>query len=119
MRLAVVDVDELLARVREVVREELHAAAPSPAAPGVPPSPFLTVEEAAELAKRCPRTVLEWIRAGQLPAKKRARRWVIHRSALERFLTADAGDRRATESEIAAAAAKILQLPRSRLKGVP
>ncbi len=107
-------VDEL----RAIIREEVEAAtarAPRPRA--VAPeqeSPYLTIEQAAALAQRSQRTVLEWVRGNQLRAKKRARRWVVHRRDLEAFMTLDAGEAcalSATERQIEESAAKILRLP--------
>ncbi len=58
--------DALLDRVREIVREEVAAAHPTPSAQ----SPWLDVEETAQYLGMTPAAVRAAVRRGQLPFEK-------------------------------------------------
>ena len=47
---------------------------------------YLTVEEAAEVARVKPRTILEWIREGKLRASRPGKEYRIKRSWLEQLM---------------------------------
>jgi excisionase family DNA binding protein len=78
---------ELIIRdaVRTAVREELRAGLadlrPAPA------GQYLTIKEAAELARVSRDSLRRWIGAGRLTARRAGRELRIERSALEAFLS--------------------------------
>lgn len=55
---------------------------------------LLTPGQVAERLQVKERTVLEWLRAGELRGLKLGRLWRVHPADLERFLTAAAAPRR-------------------------
>jgi excisionase family DNA binding protein len=72
--------EELIARV---VRETLSRSSPASSV-----GEFLTTDQAAALAGVQPRTVRTWIRSG-LPAKRRGRRLLISRKALDSWCSGE------------------------------
>ena len=55
-------------------------------------APALTVKEAATLLKVSERTVLRWIKQGQLPARKAGHVWRLPPRALDAWLTTGQAD---------------------------
>lgn len=72
-------VDALEALVRRVVREELAALAP-------PPSPFMTIPEAAEYLRTSRQRVDGLLSAGHLKRVKEGGRTLVRRVDVERWL---------------------------------
>ena len=70
---------EIAEAVRLVVREEIARAL---AAQKEPPSPYLTVNEAAKAMKVTPRTVRRWIDDGSIASERRGSRILIPREAI-------------------------------------
>jgi excisionase family DNA binding protein len=68
--------DEIREAVRQIVREELAAAAPD----------VMTVEQAAAHVGRSPKTVRAWVSEG-LPISRKGRRVHIKREDLARWMT--------------------------------
>ena len=78
-------------QLRELVRQEVERALcagmqPAEVQPAAPAKPFLTIREAAELARIAPSTLRLYIRKGHLKPRKVGRRIIIARAELERFL---------------------------------
>ena len=78
-----------------VVREELRAfsAEQSPAnatvARGVPADGYLSVEEAAELARVSKNTIRAWVKDGKLPRRMAGRELRVRRDELHQLLAAE------------------------------
>ena len=85
-------VGQLKALVREGVKEALgqngHGRGDS-GRPSEASRPYLTVKEAAQLARLAPSTIRLYIRKRKLMAYKEGRRVIVKRSDLERFLEAN------------------------------
>ena len=79
-------------QLRELIRQEVQAAIATingvrlSAESSGNPKPYLTVKEAAVLARLAPSTIRLYIRKGELKAHKVGRRVVIVKSDLETFL---------------------------------
>jgi excisionase family DNA binding protein len=80
---AVVSPGELLALVRQAVREELDRREGGAT---------LSTEDAASIAKRDPKTIRRWLASGELPSTKRGRVHRIRREDLDRFLAGGRAD---------------------------
>jgi excisionase family DNA binding protein len=80
-------------QLRELIRIEVQLAVGTAKGPGLNPEaggsqkPYLTVREAAELARLAPSTVRLYIRKRQLKAQKVGRRVIVARTELEAFLS--------------------------------
>jgi excisionase family DNA binding protein len=72
--------------VRTSIREELRAALGELKA-STAPAAYLTIREAAELARVSCDSLRRWIGAGRLTARRAGRELRIERSALEAFLS--------------------------------
>ncbi len=79
------------ALIREVVNEALSQNGHGRVGPGSPSEasrPYLTVKEAAEMARLAPSAIRLFIRKRELKANKVGSRVIIKRTDLERFLEA-------------------------------
>ena len=56
-------------------------------------APYLTVEQVAAKLQVSERTVLQWLRAGELPGRKLGRLWRIHPGVLDGFMRVGSADR--------------------------
>lgn len=76
--------------LRTIVRDEIRAAVDALkaelGAPARGPAPTLTVADVAGACHAQTKTVLSWISAGKLKARKAGRKWVVLPADLERFL---------------------------------
>ena len=91
-----------LGELREMLRMELQAALATATGSnttqtdtgtgttGLSHQPYLSVSEAAAVARVAPSTIRLYIRRGQLKPKKVGRRVIVARSELERFLGSQA-----------------------------
>ncbi|MAT26115.1 MAG: hypothetical protein CMN31_10615 [Sandaracinus sp.] len=61
---------------------------------------FLTLDEAAEVARTSPSTVRHWIRVGKLDAHRPGRRVLVERSVLVAFLRGDRSPRRSRQKDV-------------------
>ncbi len=74
-------------QLREVIRQEVLSVVASHAgAPTEPTKPYLTVKEAADVARIAPSTVRLYIRKRELRAQRVGRRVIIAAPDLESFL---------------------------------
>jgi excisionase family DNA binding protein len=85
-------------QLQELVRSEVHAALAESGLHGLQStiprdragiaaaSPYLSVTEAAQLARVAPSTIRLYIRKGKLKPQKVGRRVIVARAELERFL---------------------------------
>ena len=87
-----------MGQIRELIREELRTALDQHSTfGGLSPhpisdiKPFLSVKEAAELARLAVSTIRLCIRKGELRGQKVGRRIIISRGELERFLAGNSG----------------------------
>ena len=74
--------------IRAIVREEIERAMRGrqlSAVPAIPPE-YLTVQEAANLAKVRPETVREWVNSGELPRHGAGKVMRVRRDQFEVFL---------------------------------
>jgi hypothetical protein len=100
--------------VRAIVRAELAAAvaeikaALAPQASAAPA--LLTVADVARSCQTREKTVLTWIAAGRLAARKAGRKWVVVPADLERFLASETAAAPASDD---AAVVRILSRRRS------
>ena len=85
-------------QIRELIREELRTALDQHSNfEGLSPhqisdiKPFLSIREAAELARLAVSTIRLYIRKGELKAQKVGRRIIISRAELESFLVGNSG----------------------------
>ena len=83
-------VDQLRAVIREEIRAVMghndHRVADGTARPIGPSKPYLTVKEAAGMARLGPSTIRLYTRQGRLKSQKVGRRVIIKTADLERFL---------------------------------
>lgn len=82
--------EALLDAIRQAVREEIQAAMIGNGATAKPETakPYLTIKEAAEMARLAPSTVRLYIRKRLLKTHQVGRRIIIKTSDLEKFLEA-------------------------------
>lgn len=78
-----IDRAELLALLRQAVREELDRREGGST---------LSTDEVAAIANRDPKTVRRWLASGELPSTKRGRVHRIRRDDLDRFLAGGSND---------------------------
>jgi len=81
--------EAFLEAIRQAVREEIQAAIGQNWVDSKAPDaakPYLTVKEAAELARLAPSTIRLYIRKRQLKSHRVGRRVIIKRTDLESFL---------------------------------
>src|SRR3954468_5950568 len=76
--------------IRAAVREELRALLPELPASSTQGDDFLSVKDAAKVARVCSATVRVWLRHGQLKRYGTARLPRIRRSELVRFMASQA-----------------------------
>lgn len=102
--------------LRRIVREELQvllATFPSNDTPAAPtPADYLSVAQAAEVARLHHGTIREWIKDGSLRAYRAGRVYRILRADLDRRLTATAAE--PTSADVADRVASILAKRRLR-----
>jgi excisionase family DNA binding protein len=77
-----------VAQLREILRGEIQAAIGAPKG-STQANPYLTIPEAAQVAKLGPSTLRQHIAKGHLVANRVGRRVVISRANLEKFLQAN------------------------------
>lgn len=113
-------VEDLLARVRLIVREEVRVALAEPSgpsrAPVTPPAMFLTPRDVASTIGVTEPTVREWIRRGELPASRigtNGRRLLVSRADLDAYV-ARQSSKPAREADLDRLAASIVSLDRAR-----
>lgn len=73
--------------IRSIVRDELAKAKPSNE--DTPAGDYLSVREAADLARCSVYTIRRWVRAGELSKKMAGSRLLVRRAELEKFLACD------------------------------
>ena len=78
--------DTLRSIVRDVVREELHAARPAGLRNSEGDGGYLSISAAAKFAAVAPGTLRRWIRSGRLPTRRAGRVYRIGRTELIDFL---------------------------------
>lgn len=84
--------------VRKVIREEVEAVLANLDGRTTTPD-FLTIEEAAKIAKAHPQTVRAWVRSGALKSCRPNRNYLVKRSDLEAFIASPLPDGDATVDE--------------------
>lgn len=87
VRVITITADEL----REIIREELRAAAELRPAPEARPAlaGYLSVPRAAEYADCSEETIRGWIHAGRLPRRRKGRQYLVSIADLDRVLADD------------------------------
>jgi len=73
--------------IRAIVRDELAKRDPMPANDAT--AEYLSVREAAELARVSVYTIRRWVRRGELTKHEAGSRLLVRRDELERFLACD------------------------------
>ena len=94
----------LFQNIRRIVREEVRAALDGVAQSGAMAKPelgtdYLSIEEAAKIARLHHTTIRDWIKDGSLKAFRAGRVYRIRRSDLDERLTAKAADPVASDIE--------------------
>ena len=102
--------------IRTAVREELRALLPKVPASPAQSDDFLSVQDAAKVARVCAATVRSWLRHGQLKRYGTARLPRIRRSELVRFMATQPSSESEPPRPIDEQVASILSRPeRTRL----